>query len=314
MNSFIRLSVAITLASFLTGCAEFYDRMNGNYEQEEHIIVVVPAAPAPPALPPARTVSLPPQPTQPARVVSNAGGIPVVNGNLIPTVRVLPKPITIDAPYRTKEPAAAEQPAAEPPVAPKPSEVAPKAAAAEVVSAPPPPPPAPVAPAPVVAEVKPAAPPPPPPPPVPVAVPVPPVAIPAPAAPLPKVESHSETPNPDSQGGLLARRALYYEFDAANLSDEYKAIVIAHAKYLAKNEKARVKLRGNCDERGSREYNISLGSKRAESVKQLMIANGASAKQIETESFGKEKPMALGHDEQAWAKNRRVDILYGEEE
>jgi peptidoglycan-associated lipoprotein len=216
-----------------------------------------------------------------------------------PILKVLPRPITIDTPYREKEIASGIEPAAVPSAAiPKPSETAPKPDMSETQVEKKPP---------VIAE------------PIPAAAPKPAEPDPAPiavATPLPNssIPTKPEAPNPDSQGGLLARRAVYYEFDAANLSDDAKALVIAHAKFLAKTPNAHIKLRGNCDERGSREYNISLGSKRSESVKQLMIANGASAKQIDTESFGKEKPMALGHDEQSWSKNRRVDIVYGDTE
>ena len=94
------------------------------------------------------------------------------------------------------------------------------------------------------------------------------------------------------------------------IKDEYKAIVEAHAKYLQANRTLRVILQGNTDERGTREYNIALGQRRADAVKKLMMLLGATEVQIETVSFGKEKPRREGHDETSWAENRRVDIVY----
>lgn len=115
---------------------------------------------------------------------------------------------------------------------------------------------------------------------------------------------------PKGVGGALGERSIYYDFDKYNVKTEYAPIVSAHAGFLGGNAKAHLTLQGNCDERGSREYNLALGSRRAEGVKTLMTASGASADQIEVISFGKEKPMAMGHDEAAWSKNRRVDIVY----
>jgi peptidoglycan-associated lipoprotein len=97
------------------------------------------------------------------------------------------------------------------------------------------------------------------------------------------------------------------------IKDEYKAMIEAHAKYLQANKAARATLQGHTDERGTREYNIALGQKRADAVKKLMILLGASEIQIETVSFGKEKPRREGHDEASWAENRRVDILHAGE-
>jgi peptidoglycan-associated lipoprotein len=86
--------------------------------------------------------------------------------------------------------------------------------------------------------------------------------------------------------------------------------VAAHAKYLSQNRSRRVRVEGNTDERGSREYNLALGQRRADAVKQMMQLLGASGDQIETLSFGEEKPKASGHDESAWQENRRADIRY----
>jgi peptidoglycan-associated lipoprotein len=109
---------------------------------------------------------------------------------------------------------------------------------------------------------------------------------------------------------VLSKRSVYFEFDSFVVEDKYKAMIESHAKYLAGNKAAKVTLQGNTDERGSREYNIALGQKRAEAVKRVMVLMGAPDVVIETVSYGKEKPRREGHDEAAWAENRRVDIVY----
>ena len=112
---------------------------------------------------------------------------------------------------------------------------------------------------------------------------------------------------------VLSRRSVYFDFDSFVVKDEYRPLVEAHARYLQQNRNARMTVQGNTDERGSREYNIALGQKRADSVKRMMMLLGATENQIETVSFGKEKPKNAGHDEAAWAENRRDDILYSGE-
>ncbi|MFO1413776.1 MAG: peptidoglycan-associated lipoprotein Pal [Burkholderiales bacterium] len=112
---------------------------------------------------------------------------------------------------------------------------------------------------------------------------------------------------------ILSKRSIYFEFDSFTVSDQYKPIVEAHAKYLQANRQARVALQGHADERGSREYNIALGQKRADAVKRMMTLMGVQDIVIETVSFGEEKPKNPGHDEAAWAENRRVDIIYAGE-
>jgi peptidoglycan-associated lipoprotein len=87
-------------------------------------------------------------------------------------------------------------------------------------------------------------------------------------------------------------------------------VVAAHAKYLAAHSGTRVRLEGHTDERGSREYNIGLGERRAQSVRRALLLQGAADAQISTVSYGEERPAAPGHDEAAWAKNRRVEIMY----
>ena len=112
---------------------------------------------------------------------------------------------------------------------------------------------------------------------------------------------------------ILSHRSVYYDFDKSIVKDEYKPMIKAHSQYLEAHASARVQLQGNCDERGSREYNLALGQRRADSVKQLMEAAGVSSGQISTVSYGSEKPRAQGHNEEAWAQNRRTDIVYQSE-
>ncbi len=109
---------------------------------------------------------------------------------------------------------------------------------------------------------------------------------------------------------ILSKRSIYFEFDSFVVEDKYKAQIEAHARYLSGNKTAKVTLQGNTDERGSREYNIALGQKRADAVKRAMTLMGVQDVVIETVSFGKEKPRRDGHDEASWAENRRVDIVY----
>jgi peptidoglycan-associated lipoprotein len=121
--------------------------------------------------------------------------------------------------------------------------------------------------------------------------------------------------NPDDeaagpQGGLLVNRLVYFDFDSAEIKGAGTEVVAAHAKYLAAHPNTRVRLEGHTDERGSREYNIGLGERRAQSVRRALLLQGASEAQLSTVSYGEERPAAPGHDEAAWAKNRRVEIVY----
>lgn len=109
---------------------------------------------------------------------------------------------------------------------------------------------------------------------------------------------------------ILSKRSVYFDYDSSLIKDEFKPVVAAHAKYLSQNRSRRVRVEGNTDERGSREYNLALGQRRADAVKQMMQLLGASGDQIETLSFGEEKPKSSGHDEAAWTENRRADIRY----
>jgi peptidoglycan-associated lipoprotein len=109
---------------------------------------------------------------------------------------------------------------------------------------------------------------------------------------------------------ILSRRSVYFDFDSNLVKDEFRPLVTAHARYLQQNPGAKMRIEGHADERGSREYNIALGQRRSESVKQMMQLLGARPDQIESVSFGEEKPKATGHDEPSWAENRRGDIVY----
>ncbi len=117
-----------------------------------------------------------------------------------------------------------------------------------------------------------------------------------------------EVAGPDA--GLLAKRTIYFDFDSSEIKGEGTDIVSAHAKYLSTHPTLHVRLEGNTDERGSREYNIGLGERRAQAVRQALLLQGAADSQISTVSYGAERPVDAGHDEAAWAKNRRVDIVY----
>ncbi len=109
---------------------------------------------------------------------------------------------------------------------------------------------------------------------------------------------------------ILSKRSVYYDYDSAVVKDEFKPMVSAHARYLSQNRPVKLVIQGNTDERGSREYNIALGQRRADSVKQMMLLLGAQEAQIESVSFGEEKPRATGKDEAAFSENRRSDIVY----
>ncbi len=111
----------------------------------------------------------------------------------------------------------------------------------------------------------------------------------------------------------LSKRSVYFDFDSFVIKDEYKPLVDAHAKFLVSNPKIKMLIQGNADERGSREYNLALGQKRADAVRRSLMVLGAKEEQIESVSLGEEKPKNSGHDEAAWAENRRGDILYSGE-
>ncbi|HUH38949.1 MAG TPA: peptidoglycan-associated lipoprotein Pal [Spongiibacteraceae bacterium] len=101
---------------------------------------------------------------------------------------------------------------------------------------------------------------------------------------------------------------VYFDFDTAVLSAETRAKLDAHVAYLQANNKT-VRLEGHCDERGTREYNMALGERRAKAVADYLAANGVARYRAETVSYGEERPVAFGHDESAWRQNRRVEIV-----
>ena len=114
----------------------------------------------------------------------------------------------------------------------------------------------------------------------------------------------------DDPNSLLAKRVVYFDFDSDVVKDEFTSIIEAHAAYLADHPGARVTLEGHADERGTREYNMALGERRAKAVRQFLMLQGASANQLEVISYGEERPVALGHDEDSWRLNRRVELVY----
>ena len=109
---------------------------------------------------------------------------------------------------------------------------------------------------------------------------------------------------------LLAKRRVYFAFDSSAVDDENRAIVEAHAAYLAANKNVKVVLEGHADERGTREYNLALGERRAQAVERMVKVLGVSPDRIKNVSYGEEKPVAMDHTEAAWALNRRVEIIY----
>ena len=108
----------------------------------------------------------------------------------------------------------------------------------------------------------------------------------------------------------LSKRIVYFAYDSDSIRPEYRAVVEAHARYLRDNPGAKVRLEGHADERGTREYNIALGERRAKSVQQTMLFGGAGASQLSTLSYGEERPVVRGTGDSSWQQNRRVEIVY----
>ncbi len=111
-----------------------------------------------------------------------------------------------------------------------------------------------------------------------------------------------------ADAAALAQRVVYFDFDSFVVKDEFRPMLEAHAKALAANRGAKMAVEGHTDERGGREYNLALGQKRADAVVKTLVLLGASDGQLEAVSFGKERPVDPGHDEAAWAKNRRAEL------
>jgi len=113
--------------------------------------------------------------------------------------------------------------------------------------------------------------------------------------------------DPDSP---LSERVIYFDYDSSTLSDEAMTLIAAHGEFLADNSGRRLLVEGHTDERGSREYNLALGERRAEAVKQALVISGASDDQVETVSYGEESPAVSGSGESVWSENRRAALVY----
>jgi peptidoglycan-associated lipoprotein len=125
----------------------------------------------------------------------------------------------------------------------------------------------------------------------------------------------SEYLEPGMQAGdkeLLQRTVIYFDFDTARIKPEFSEVLAAHARYVGADQKRSIRLEGHADERGSREYNIGLGERRSQAVRQVLMLQGAGTVQITTVSYGEERSAVSGSDEEAWAMNRRVEIIYSE--
>jgi peptidoglycan-associated lipoprotein len=109
---------------------------------------------------------------------------------------------------------------------------------------------------------------------------------------------------------LRDQLVVYFEFDTSDIRADFNSMLAAHGQYLASNRGAQVRLEGHADERGSREYNIGLGERRAQAVRRLLMLQGATADQLSTVSYGEERPAAIGSDEQSYSLNRRVELVY----
>ncbi len=114
----------------------------------------------------------------------------------------------------------------------------------------------------------------------------------------------------DDPQSLLADRLVYFDFDRDTVRPEFIPMLEAHSRYLSQNPGARLRLEGHTDERGTREYNLALGERRAQSVRRIMTLNGARDTQLEVISYGEEMPVAFTQTEESWARNRRVELVY----
>jgi peptidoglycan-associated lipoprotein len=118
------------------------------------------------------------------------------------------------------------------------------------------------------------------------------------------------TPLEEQRARLLQTLVIYFDYDQAEIKPEFASVIQAHAQRLASSPNMQVRLEGHTDERGSREYNIGLGERRAQAVRRALMLQGAMAGQITTVSYGEERPAASGSDEESWRLNRRVEIVY----
>jgi peptidoglycan-associated lipoprotein len=115
---------------------------------------------------------------------------------------------------------------------------------------------------------------------------------------------------PGQGTGPLSRLVIYFDYDQSDIRAEYGEVLAAHGSYLAANGGAGLRLEGHADERGSREYNIGLGERRAQAVRRALLLQGAGAEQLTTVSYGEERPAVFGSDEEAYGLNRRVELVY----
>ena len=122
--------------------------------------------------------------------------------------------------------------------------------------------------------------------------------------------SEQERMKAQRQAELLAQKRVHFAFDSSAIDDEARAIIEAHAAHLVANPSINVLLEGNCDERGTREYNLALGERRAQAVEKMMKVLGVAGSHIKTVSYGEEKPLCQEHNESCWRQNRRVEIVY----
>jgi peptidoglycan-associated lipoprotein len=127
------------------------------------------------------------------------------------------------------------------------------------------------------------------------------------------VDSRKLPPELTDPKSILSKRSIYFDYDKFEIKSEYRDLVAAHAKFLTNNRQFRMLIQGNTDDRGSREYNLALGQKRADAVKKQLVLLGAREEQVESVSLGEEKPKNLGQNETSWAENRRGDLLYNGE-
>ncbi len=126
----------------------------------------------------------------------------------------------------------------------------------------------------------------------------------------PDPHDYTDSRNFDNPESLLSKRVIYFDFDKSTVRSEYRGIVSAHAAYAAAHTSARVTLEGHADERGTREYNLGLAERRGNAVMGLMSAQGAKGSQLVVVSYGEERPTCRVSDEDCWAQNRRVEIVY----
>ena len=123
----------------------------------------------------------------------------------------------------------------------------------------------------------------------------------------------SKDPRLKDPASILSKRSIYFDFDSDAIKAEFVPLVEAHAAFLRQYKTAKMLIQGNADDRGSREYNLGLGQRRADAVKKRLVLLGATESQIESVSLGEEKPVCTQQTEECWARNRRADILYGGE-